>query len=128
MSIVSDFYGHKRGSIMKRVKFAIAIIFVAVGIYCIVSFGIFFDKKVSIDAELSSEQSVDQNMIPSSQAVVIQNIGLGTCQECHNPMQRHDEKSSFIVVDDGDQQQLPVVIDEPQEEFFMTEDRPKSFK
>ncbi len=114
---------------MKRVKFGIAIVFLAVIVYCIVSFTIFFDKKESIDTQLLlSEQSVDQSMIASNQAVIIQNVGSVTCQECHNPMQGNDEKSDFIVTDDADEQQLPIVVAEPQEEFFVSIDRSKKLK
>jgi hypothetical protein len=113
---------------MKRVRLGIGIVFLAVTIYCVISYGIFFNKKDGLDAQISSENFVHNNMIEDNPAVVIQALASKTCHECKNPVLKNDKKSDFMVTDDGDDQQLPIVVADNQQGFFVSTDRPKKSK
>ncbi len=107
---------------MKRVKFGIVIVFLVAAIYCIVSFGIFFDKKASIDTQLQLlEQSLEEGVQPQNQSVVIQNIESITCHECNHPVQQNNVQPDFIVINDSDinEQQLPDGFVDNQSELFV---------
>ena len=113
---------------MKKVKLGIGIVFLAVTIYCVISYGIFFNKKDKLDMQISSEQFIDHHMIEESPAVVIQTFASTTCHECKTPVQKKDKKSDFIVTDDADDQQLPIIEADNQEEFFVSADGSKKSK
>lgn len=137
--MVSDFMATKRGNIMKRIKIGAAIIFLAVAIYFIMSYGIFWITKPSLDAQLdlskaqSIEQNLDKSKALSNESVVIQNMQGSTCKHasCQNQVQSHavldDSLYDFVITSEQNAPLAQIVADK-QPIFVMNADNVRDEK
>ena len=78
--------------------------------------------------QISPENFLPNDKTQGIAGVVIQSFASTTCHECKNPVQTNEKKSDFIVTDDSDQQELPIVIADNQQEFFESRDLQKKLK
>ena len=109
---------------MKRIKIGVAIIFLTVGVYFIISYSIFWFKKSSVDKQLQSaeKEGVAAEMIQPEGNVAIQRV----VQDDDTDIESSDEDSNNsdeLVVSSESENPLPVIMAEKEREFIITSDR-----
>lgn len=126
-----------RRGMMKRIKIGIVIVIGLVTVYCIVSYSIFFMHKPSIDAQLhivgeEVQEPISHQAVEKTDQVIIQNISHRICQHGDDCYRAQDQgiddlldkaaNSSEIIVTQEAQRPLALVMAEPEEEVFITND------